>query len=464
MATFGIDGMISGLDTTSIINQLMQIEAQPQARLKTSVSDAQKQVSALQTVNTLVLAVGAAADKLAKTSTWTAGTATASSDAVSVAAGDSPLPGSLTFGVTQLATAKSVVTGEFTARDDPTSISGFPLEIRGSDGTVLGSLSPSEGSLDAVASAINKAANIGVRAAVVQVSPGHYRLQVTSTTTGTAGDFQITGVGGTPLQSGGSDLAFSTVTDAQDAIVHVGPAGGGYDVTSSSNTIEGLMPGVTVQLKKTTDAVTVTSTAAPSTTVDAVQGLVDAVNAALTEISKQTSAGVVNPDGTRSGQGVLVGSSLLRDLSSQLISRTTGLVGGSSASSMGLEVTRDGKLTLDQSKLLDSLNNDPAAVRNLFAPTDPAAVSVTSRLAELTKNATQSGTGSITLAMDGQNTLIKDLNTRIADWDIRLQTRKESLQRTYSALEVSLSQLKSQSSWLAGQLNSLASSSAANRS
>ena len=38
MATFGIDGMISGLDTTTIISQLMQIEAQPQARLKTSVS------------------------------------------------------------------------------------------------------------------------------------------------------------------------------------------------------------------------------------------------------------------------------------------------------------------------------------------------------------------------------------------------------------------------------------------
>jgi flagellar hook-associated protein 2 len=291
------------------------------------------------------------------------------------------------------------------------------------------------------------------------VSPGHYRLQITSTTTGTAGDFQLTGAGGAPLQSGGADLALTPVSAAQDALVHVGPAGGGYDVTSSSNTIEGLMPGITVQLKKTTDAGTVPSAANPNATVDAVQSLVDAVNAALGEIAKQSSAGTVGADGTRTGQGILAGSSLLRDLSSQLVNRATDLIGGTSAGSMGLSVSREGRLTLDKDMLTTKLKDDPTAVRTLFAPADTAAISITSRLAELTKNATQSNTGSITLAIDGQNSLIKDLTTRITDWDVRLQTRKETLQRTYSALEVSLSSLKSQSSWLAGQINSLPSSS-----
>jgi flagellar hook-associated protein 2 len=458
MATFGIDGMISGLDTTSIISQLMQIEAQPQVRLKSSVSDAQKQVSAFQTVNTLMLAVGAAADKLQKASTWTAGTATASNDAVTVAAGESPLPGSLTFSVTQLATAKSVVTGEFAARDDASTIS-VPLEIHNADGTLRATVTPTDGSLDSISTAINTTPNTGVQAAVVQVKPGVYRLQITSTTTGTASDFQLTGSSGAPLTDGTGNDVFGALTAAQDAVIHVGPAGGGYDVTSSSNTIEGLMPGVTVQLKKTTDAVTVTSTANPNATVDAVQGLVDAVNAALGEIGKQSSAGTVGADGTRTGQGILAGSSLLRDLSSQLVNRATDLIGGTSAGSMGLFVSKEGRLTLDKDVLTAKLKDDPTAVRTLFAPADTAAVGITSRLAELTKSATQSATGSITLAIDGQNSLIKDLNARIADWDVRLQTRKATLQRTYSALEVSLSSLKSQSSWLAGQLNSLSSSS-----
>jgi flagellar hook-associated protein 2 len=455
MATFGIDGMISGLDTTTIISQLMQLEAQPQVRLKTSVSDAQKQVSAFQTVNTLMLAVGAAAEKLQKASIWTAGTATASNDAVTVAAGENPLPGSLTFSVTQLATGKSVATQPFASRTDPSSFSSSPLQIRSADGlTVRATITPADGSLDEIASAINKSSDAGVQAAVVQVSPGTYRLQITATGTGTAGDFSITDAAGTALPG------FDTIVSAaKDAVIHVGPAGGGYDVTSSSNTIEGLMPGVTVQLKKATDAVTVTSAANPNATVDAVQGLVDAVNAALGEIAKQSNAGTVGADGTRTGQGILAGSSLLRDLSRQLVNRATDLIGGTSAGSMGLSVSKEGRLTLDKDVLAGKLKDSPAAVRTLFAPTDPGSVSITSRLADLTKNTTQSGTGSITLAVDGQNSLIKDLNARIADWDVRLATRKATLQRTYSALEVSLSSLKSQSSWLAGQLNSLSSSS-----
>jgi flagellar hook-associated protein 2 len=183
------------------------------------------------------------------------------------------------------------------------------------------------------------------------------------------------------------------------------------------------------------------------------------VNAALGEIARQTSVGTVAPDGTRTGQGVLAGSSLLRDLSMQLVSQATDLVGGKAVSAMGLQVARDGTLTLDADALLDRLTTDPASVRQVFAPADPAATSISSRLAALAKTATQSGTGTISLAIDGQNSMIKDLTNRIADWDVRLQARRESLQRTYSALEVSLSQMKSQSTWLAGQLSSLPSTS-----
>ena len=50
------------------------------------------------------------------------------------------------------------------------------------------------------------------------------------------------------------------------------------------------MPGITVQLKKTTDAVTY-QRCQPECHGDAVQGLVDAVNAALGEIAKQSKRG-----------------------------------------------------------------------------------------------------------------------------------------------------------------------------
>ena len=39
MAEWLVDGLVSGLDTTSLINSLMQVEAIPQTLLKNKVTD-----------------------------------------------------------------------------------------------------------------------------------------------------------------------------------------------------------------------------------------------------------------------------------------------------------------------------------------------------------------------------------------------------------------------------------------
>ena len=67
--------------------------------------------------------------------------------------------------------------------------------------------------------------------------------------------------------------------------------------------------------------------------------------------------------------------------------------------------------------------------------------------------------GTLALAIAGRNTTIDDLTKRIGDWDVRLAARQTALQTQYSALEVALSKLKSQSTWLAGQLSTLSTGS-----
>ncbi len=49
-----LDGLASGLDTTTLIKSLMQIEAIPQTLLKNKVSATKTMVSALQALNTKV--------------------------------------------------------------------------------------------------------------------------------------------------------------------------------------------------------------------------------------------------------------------------------------------------------------------------------------------------------------------------------------------------------------------------
>ena len=71
------------------------------------------------------------------------------------------------------------------------------------------------------------------------------------------------------------------------------------------------------------------------------------------------------------------------------------------------------------------------------------------------RTASDSANGSLVKLAEGQDSLVKDITDRIAAWDLRLAKRKETLTRQFSAMETALSSLKNQSTWLAGQLNSL---------
>jgi len=61
-----IDGLISGLQTTDLINSLMQAEAIPQTLLKNKVTDSTNFISAMQALNSKVAALADSAAKLAK--------------------------------------------------------------------------------------------------------------------------------------------------------------------------------------------------------------------------------------------------------------------------------------------------------------------------------------------------------------------------------------------------------------
>lgn len=69
-----------------------------------------------------------------------------------------------------------------------------------------------------------------------------------------------------------------------------------------------------------------------------------------------------------------------------------------------------------------------------------------------------SGTGQISTAIQGGQDRVRDLNHQIDDWDVRLSDRQDALKRQFTAMEVALGQLREQSSWLAGQISSLAGS------
>lgn len=451
-----VSGLVSGLDTSSIITQLMQIEAEPQTALKTTLTNTQSAITSYQDLNTKFQSLLTAAQNLTNPATWGARTATSSDSSVAASATASALTGSVTFTVNQLATAQSLIsTSSTTSLTDTStfSLTGGSFSITGADGTAT-TITPTDGSLQSVVSAINSS-TAGVRAAAVQVAPGQYRLQLTGASTGSASTFTVNGLNGL----GGTTV----VADAQDASIHVGSATQGFDVTSATNTFNGVSPGLTFTVSQAGVTSTVSIGNDANSISTSVKALVDAANAVLADITSQTAQGTLSSDGTtRTGQGSLATDTTVKNLTSSVLQAVTSAVGGVSAAKFGIQSTQDGTLTFDATTFNAAYAADPAGAQALIAPVNGTGVA--QRLATVAKQASDPVTGSITSSIAGENSTVTQLNSAISDWDLRLAAKQQSLTAQFTAMEVAMQKLQSQSQWLASQVSQLSGSSSSSKS
>ncbi|MEV4514898.1 flagellar filament capping protein FliD [Dactylosporangium sp. NPDC049525] len=452
-----VDGLISGMSTSSVISGLMQVEAAPQNALKTKVATQQKVVTAYQGINSKMKGLLDAAKALADPAAWKGGVATSSSDAATATttASSSTQSGSLSFRVNQLASAHSFVFGQPTATaltDVITSDASISINVGGVDKTVT----LTDKSLKGVVDAINKTADLGVKATAFQVSPGNYTMQLSSTSTGAASEFSFTGGNTTPFSGLGSIALVSQGTDAELALGDQDPP---LLVKSSTNTFKDLMSGLTVTATKkqavTDPPVTVTVASDTEGIAAKVQAMVDAANAALTEIGTQTK----NKSGAVPG-GPLAGNSIMSQVSSSVLNTVSGgTAANGSFKAVGVELTRDGRLTFDKAKFIAALNADPENTQALFVDTAQTDVTLKTgladRMAGVADKSTQTNTGTLSRLITSGNDAITDLNHRVDDWDVRLQARQATLQKQFGAMETALGKLKNQGNWLSGQLASL---------
>ena len=111
MAT-SVDGLISGLDTTSTINQLMNVERLSQTRLTTKKSTNDDLVSIYQSLNSKMLALKEAGAGLRAATGWQVTKANSSDVTLATATSTSTAQaGSLTFRIDRLATSHTMVSG-----------------------------------------------------------------------------------------------------------------------------------------------------------------------------------------------------------------------------------------------------------------------------------------------------------------------------------------------------------------
>jgi flagellar hook-associated protein 2 len=469
-----VDGLVSGLSTSSMIQQMMQVEAAPQTKLKSKVETAQTAVTAYQTINSKLKAAKSAADNLGRIDTWRTMKAESSSESVKATGGSgfNGMAGSITFDVKSVARTQSTVLRVDTAADNVLP-SSFDIKIGTNDGTgvasptathtiTLDGTPPPAPTAENLAAAINSK-DIGIRAYVVKTNGNEGVLQLTGSKPGAENGFELVGFGGLGLTDPNTGVPTDPATTvATDAVIEVNPDGGAtaYQVTSSTNTFNGVMPGISLTVSKLEEDVTVDSTVDVDAISGKFQAFVDATNEALKEIKTQTSYDAE----TRKGSP-LTGDFTIRQMTNALLGEiSNGLTvkrtldddgkvvtepfdfgsEGPSLSRLGISLGQDGLLEYNDSKFRETFNEDSALAQE-------AGMVFGGNLKILANK--QSGT--VTDVITGRKTEIESLNGQISNWDVRLLSRREALQRQYAALETALGKLNNQSSWLSGQIASL---------
>ncbi|HET9657392.1 MAG TPA: flagellar filament capping protein FliD [Kineosporiaceae bacterium] len=344
MSQMSISGAVSGLDTASLINQLVSVQQAQQTLLATKQSKVQKTADAYGQLITQLNTLSTLSSDLAKTSAWQGTTATSSDTSVTATASGTT-PTSITFDVTDIARAHTLVSANtYTSLTDVASTGSLTL----THGATATTINVGTGSLSDVVSAINNSGT-GFKAAAVQVAPGQYRLQVASSVTGADSAFTLTGPAGFS--------AMNILTTGTDARIHIGTDPmTAYDATSSTNTFSSLVPGLSFTVSKPgVNGVTVGSTVDGSAIAAKVQKMVDAANTVLNYVGQQTAYDAVKKTG-----GPLLGESAARALQQNLLSAV------STAGAAGVHVTRDGTLTFSQTEFTAAYAADANAVAQAF--------------------------------------------------------------------------------------------------
>ena len=230
-------------------------------------------------------------------------------------------------------------------------------------------VSTGNGSLSDIVANIN-AADLGVTASAVQTGTNQFLFQLSSSSTGTSSAVTMD----TGAFAGSSLGAMNVASVGKNAVVLVGGTGG-YAFQSQSDTVSGLLPGLTVNLvAASTNPVTVNVAPDAGAATSAVKKLVDDANTVLSDI--QTNAGYNAQTKTA---GPLMGSAVLQTVTDEVQSIIASVSGTSSlgnALNIGISLS-SGQVDFNQSTFAAAFAANPSQVAAMFtqdgtfSPTSP---------------------------------------------------------------------------------------------
>lgn len=467
-------GQLLGVMSPQQYIQLTTAGAQQQVSdLQAQLTQYQNEQSAWTTLQADAKAVASDLNTLSQSSTFQQLTATSSNTNVATATDNSAQAGSYNITISQVAAAE--IDQGTTANlqvTDPTkalNISGsFTIQV-GSGTTQTVNVSTTD-SLNTIVSNINNA-NAGVTATSEQLSNGDWVLAIQSNTTGASNTITYTDTAGSGQSSGplnqlgiynDSTKTNNVVQKAADAELYFGN-NSSSTISSSTNTFNNAIPGVTLQAKSTGSA-TITIGPNVSAMTSSVQQFVNDWNTWVKDTEKlamPTIAG--NPSSSTNSSGQTVSSyqsnpnqEIQSPVPLETLNQIQTLLGswvGSSSSTntyqslADLGITYDsnntGTLTLNTSTLQSALAQHPNQVGQVFQDIYNKASSLFSGFDTGSTSTTQS-------AINNDQNQITLLNTQISQAKNNLTMAQNNAISEYGQWVKALSSLASENALIMG--------------
>ena len=432
-------GLGAGIDVTSVVQQILDAGRAPEALWKSEQSMLNVQTSSwksLQTnISTLQDKVRALSDVIG---VFTNRIATSSQAGLVTAAADaSAALGTHLITVGNLATTSSYYTAALASSSTTFTTGSFTLQV-GNNSPVTVTVDSSNNTPASLAAYIN-GHNLGVSASVVNDASGA-RLALVSQTTGQPGDLIISG-----NTTGLSFNKSASGTNASLAVDNV-------PISSTSNNVIGVLPGVTLQLQGPSSTPVVVSIAQDTAGIqNAITDFAASYNAVISAINLQYK---VDPNTYAVGE--LASDSTLRSIQSSLLSDVTYAIsdngGITGLASIGVKMQDDGTLMVDDAKLASVLNNNLAQVQNLFQSIHPAgfASNFAADLGRMTSSAGPISTDLAQIALEQ-----KTLTDQITHLEDQLAVKRTRLINEYSQVNAALQLFPVLMQQITGQLGIL---------
>ncbi len=447
---FRVGGLVSGIDTEQIVQQYMEIERKPLERLESRKNQINTKLTAWRDLNTRTLALQVRANRLKSESTFTAREAISSnSDVLTVSATAGKNTSSYTLRVMALAQNHQVTTGSLASTGESLGTGTVSITLEGKTTTL--NLNEDNNTLEDLRKAINNE-NMGVNAEIVQAGEKDFRLVLTSSVSGVKGEIEIDAE-----LSGGQELNYSTMQEAQDAHIRLGSGEGSIDVFRSGNNINDVIDGINIRLVSADPDNTVTISLSNRTARarEVIDDFISQYNALVDYFDQQFA---YDPDSGQSG--TLFSESALMTIKEGLYSSINNPVIGESMfnnlTSLGIGFGAGGKMSVQsETSLNTALENNMDDVIKFFTDKETG---LGVRVADYLGGILDPEKGIIYTTEDHYLSEITDLNENIARREEYYRQVESRYYRKFGDLEVAMAKLQSQSQYLNHQIEAMSGS------